>query len=184
MAPTAALVTDIGNDLMYGASVEEILDWVHLVLTQLNQIQAKVVVSLLPMGSITTLSPARYKILRRLLFPGCRLELDVALQPARALNDQLKKLCENLGCCSVEHHPDWYGYDPIHIKRRHWVQVWTTFMAPWVESRPAVRVPKTSFRRRIYLWSLVPERRWIFGFKQERWQPAGKLPDGSLISLH
>ena len=47
-APTAALVTDVGNDLLYGATPATILHWVDECLRRLAERNARAVLTLLP----------------------------------------------------------------------------------------------------------------------------------------
>src|SRR3954454_10484116 len=72
-APTAALVTDVGNDLLYGASAADIAGWVGECLARLRAAGARVVLTPLPLDTIAGLRPARFLLLRSILFPGCRL---------------------------------------------------------------------------------------------------------------
>jgi hypothetical protein len=179
--PTAALITDIGNDLLYGASVQEIAEWIDWTVKQLQAASANVVVTRLPITSISTLSPFRYRLLRSILFPQCDLELDTVRERARELDEKLERLCRNRKVHLAEHRANWYGYDPIHIKMRHWVRAWEEFMAPWGKLGHGTSVASASLRRWAYLRCLPPERRWLLGIEQRRRQPAGRLPDGSIV---
>src|SRR5687768_14330413 len=49
--PTRALVTDVGNDILYGASADQILRWVATAVERLSQAGAEIVLTGLPMGS-------------------------------------------------------------------------------------------------------------------------------------
>src|SRR4051812_20775188 len=51
-----ALVTDIGNDLLYDVPVPDIAAWFQTCLDRLTRASARVVLTPLPLGSITTLS--------------------------------------------------------------------------------------------------------------------------------
>lgn len=63
-AETAALVTDIGNDLLYEEPLEKIARWVDACLDRLTAIRARTVVTLLPIENIERISPRRYKFFR------------------------------------------------------------------------------------------------------------------------
>src|SRR5216684_5160352 len=54
--PTRALVTDVGNDVLYGFSAEQILDWVAEALGRLCRLNADIVVTDLPLASIRRVS--------------------------------------------------------------------------------------------------------------------------------
>ncbi len=50
--PTAGLVTDIGNDLLYGQGVARIADWLEQCLDRLAAVHARTVVTLLPVDNL------------------------------------------------------------------------------------------------------------------------------------
>ena len=58
--PTSALITDIGNDLFYGATVTEILAWVTSAIDRLAARDARIVMTLLPLDVADTISPWRF----------------------------------------------------------------------------------------------------------------------------
>ena len=74
-APTAALVTDVGNDIVYGAPVESILEWVEECLNRLERQAAPggggnaampIVLTLPPTATVMALSQWRYTLIRTL----------------------------------------------------------------------------------------------------------------------
>ena len=77
--PTAALITDVGNDIVYGAEADEIAAWVEECLVRLESLCRKRVITALPLASIAPLSPRRFLVFRSLLFPGSQLTLEFAL---------------------------------------------------------------------------------------------------------
>jgi hypothetical protein len=182
-APTAALLTDIGNDLLYDVPVAQITAWVEACLDRLVRTGARVVLTPLPLCTVATVSRARFLLLRNLLFPGCQLPHAIVLKRAIDLNQRLRSLAETRGAVLVEHRPEWYGFDPIHI-RRPWRRVaWSTMLGPWSEEAAADDVP-VPFRRQLRLGRLVPERRWLFGREQYRSQPCCQLADGTTLALY
>ncbi len=88
--PTAALVTDIGNDLMYQVEAPQIVAWVETVLERLQRAGARVSMTLLPVDSLLSVSPRRYYFFRSLMFPRCRLSFAEAGDRARQLHDRLQ----------------------------------------------------------------------------------------------
>ena len=90
--PTYALVTDIGNDVIYGAPVDAIAGWVRTCLDRLAARQARTVLSLLPMDSLRRLSPWRFHAARSLLFPGRRMSLPECLAAAQQLDEDRKSV--------------------------------------------------------------------------------------------
>lgn len=182
-APLAALVTDIGNDLLYGSPVATIARWVEECLDRLLEHQARVVVTQLPVKNGLAISEMRFRVFRAVMFPSCKLTLDEIRDRAEQLNERVVELCQARGIATVEQRPDWYGWDPIHIRLKHWRQAWGEILAPWLEGDPPSVTPPPR-RRWFYLRSLVPEHRIFWGNEQRRNQPAGRLPDGTLISLY
>ena len=81
----AALVTDVGNDIVYGARAAVILEWIAECLTRLAAARARTVITLLPLAGISALPPWRYRLLRTLLFPGCRLSFADCARPRLGL---------------------------------------------------------------------------------------------------
>ena len=77
--PTAALVTDIGNDILYGAGVDQIAAWVEQCLTRLRGVCERIVVTELPLARIASVTPRQYDLFRALLFPGSRVTFADAL---------------------------------------------------------------------------------------------------------
>lgn len=180
--PTAALVTDIGNDLLYEAPVELIVEWVALCLDRLRAIDARVVMTLLPMGSVESLGALRFRVMKKFLFPRCTLSFDTVRERAAQLHDALVRLGTERGATLVENRRAWYGFDPIHIQMRHWSRAWSEILAAWSQVETP-RLARGSTSRWLYLRSLQPERYQVLGLNKTCPQPAGRLRDGTTISL-
>ena len=180
--PTSALVTDLGNDLLYEIEVHQILDWIETCLDRLADVQARITIMSLPMEGLGTLSAARYRFFRTLLFPKCNLSLDETVARATELNHLVYEVGRRrrIPVVAPPHH--WYGVDPIHIKMRYWREAWHAMIEPLVRSTGPCPLADASFRRWIYLRRLAPEKRWWFGVPQQCKQPAGAFEDGTTIS--
>ena len=183
-APTAALVTDVGNDLLYDIPVPEIAGWVECCLDRLLEAGARVVMTPLPLAAIATLSPRLFILLRTVLFPGCRLRFATVTERALDLDRRLREMARKRGVLLAEHRADWYGWDPIHIKMRHWARAWGEILAPWSDEAAVPEPAPRSLRRWAYLRLLAPERRWFLGRERRRQQPAGRLADGTALSFY
>jgi hypothetical protein len=92
--PTAALVTDIGNDLLYDVPVPQIAAWVEACLERLSRTETRVVLMPLPLCSVATLSRARFLVMRSVLFPGCRLPYATLLERTSELDRRLRLLAQ------------------------------------------------------------------------------------------
>ncbi len=181
--PTAALVTDIGNDLLYGSSVDAIAGWVGECFERLAAAEARTVVTLLPLANLPTLSERRFRFFRALFVPGCDLNLETLIERAGDLNERVREMAAAKKIFFVEQPSAWYGFDPIHHKPSCWPRIWREILAAWSPARELPESARPSILRSLYLRTLKPhERRWL-GRQQRRAQPAGRLRDGTTVSL-
>jgi hypothetical protein len=182
--PTFALITDIGNDVAYGAEVRAIAGWVETCVERLAAARARIVMTALPMESLRKLSPARFKVARSILFPANRFSLDEALDRCAEVDERVRRVAAGRGVRLVEHDGGWYGLDPIHIRQRHLVAAWTGIMGAWAdEPKTRIQVCRSPLRW-LRLRTLTPQRWWLLGSPRGRPQPAGRLADGSTVSLY
>lgn len=130
---TQALITDVGNDVLYGASVDQITDWVRECVTRLRSLGVQTRLTNLPLDSLRSLSQRRFLFFRKLLFPSSTLTYDDALDAAAELDAALADLSETAGLERAVPQPHWYGLDPIHIRRRARPEAWQQFLAPLLE---------------------------------------------------
>lgn len=182
-ASTAALVTDIGNDIVYGARVDQIAGWVETCLERLTRTCERITVTQLPLESVSGVGRRRFLLFRSLFFPRSRLQLDDAITRAEELNQCVVNLAARFDARVIAPHPAWYGFDPIHIRMRHRKAALQKIFSIWLDgeiSRQAGSAKRTS----LMLWRLRPLRRRLFGVEQFHPQPAAELRDGSLISLY
>lgn len=186
--PTAALVTDVGNDLMYGVPVDVVLTWVERCLNRLAEAGATLVATGLPTASVSRVNPWLYYPLRTVLFPRNRDPLATIVARARRLDDGLRALADRYGARFVEPRPEWYGLDPIHLRARCAGRAWREILAAW--SAPTVAAPTAAnevavswSRRWTSLRWIADERRW-FGIVQRRPQPVAMHADGTTLSMY
>jgi hypothetical protein len=183
-APTTAVITDIGNDILFNVSVPQIADWVETVLDRLENTHARVCMTLLPVASASAVSPRRYRFFRRLYVPGCRLELSEAVDRTQELSSRLEQIGKARNVRLVEQPGAWYGFDPIHIRLRCWREVWREIFFPWAEATAAhSKSIHGSLPRWIYLRTRRPQQRTWCGIEQRATQPACLLRDGTTISF-
>ena len=176
-AETAALVTDIGNDLLYGAPVESILGWVSDSLERLDAARARTVLTLLPIANVEALSAWRYWLVRSCAFPKCRAGLEEILDAARRLNDGLKRLGDEVVRLTDRERE-------IHIRLRHWRAAWREILSAWSDTPVGASAARGSLTRWFYLRSLPPLERRLFGRERRAAQPSGRLRDGTTIALY
>jgi hypothetical protein len=161
--PTKALVTDVGNDLLYGFSAEKILSWIDEALQRVQRITPDITLTGLPHESIRQISRFKYLVFRSILFPQSRASRDQLVESAEKLNAGLAALATRHSARFIALNPAWYGFDPIHIRRRFWTSAWSAMLS----ADSAALNDQRSYRMdRWRLRLLPPERRWIFGREQ------------------
>lgn len=129
--PVRALVTDIGNDLLYGFPVEQVTAWVAESLARLNARGARVAVTRLPLASVARVGPLRYRALRTLYVPGCPLSLDALQDAVIRLDAAVTAVAVEQGATVLEQPSDWYGLDAIHVRRRRLDALWHRACDAW-----------------------------------------------------
>jgi len=182
-APTAALVTDIGNDLLYGVPVEQVAAWVDECLQRLAPLTPTLIVTELPLESSQSLTPERFLLLRSIFFPRCRLTFEETLTHTVQLNARVQEIAARYGAAIIKPSLAWYGFDPIHIRRTRGARVWREILAPWSPDAPP-RPARWTLGQWIALRRLRPLERRLWGRLQQQPQPAGRLFDGTTVSLY
>ena len=178
---TLALVTDVGNDILYGAPVEDILAWVEDCLARLQSLGAEVLVTDLPIASIAKLSEARFLFFRSILVPSCRLTLTEVRGRATAVAEGLHRLAVARDATFFRLRPEWYGFDPIHIRPALWHAAWRQILLGAEAETPARPAAGGSLARWLRLYLAPPEQRWLLGLERRRPQPALRLGRGTSI---
>ena len=182
--PPRALVTDIGNDLLYGVEPDQIAAWVATCLERLRAMSARIVLTQLPLASAMSLGPARFRFFRSLFFPSSTVQFgDLAAQVAR-LNQHLVDLGREHDIRTLELRGQWYGFDPIHIRRRNRDPAWQELLASWFDKPDVADFPAANPVESLQKWRQRPfQRRW-FGREQSAVQPSLREADGSTLWLY
>lgn len=178
-----ALITDVGNDLLYGASPQQIAGWVENCLKRLTEQDAYVVLTTLPMASVERLSAWRYQFTRMIFFPGKGAPWTEMKRRAVALNDRLRELAKQYETQVVEPPGDWYGFDPIHIRYTKRKQAWRQILSQWPGMDLSRHVIRISVGQHLRLQGHQPELRRVFGREQTTPQPLHGL-DGVTVWLY
>ena len=175
--PTRALVTDVGNDLIYGVAVADLAAWLAECLDRLAALPAAIVVTPLALGRLEKLTPRTFRVAQRLMFPGRGLPWAELLDRARDLDGRLRRLAQELGATLVEQHTDWYGLDPIHFRRSKRREAWTRILEGWPP--PKVGEPDSL---RLPLLGAADYK--LFGRRITTPQPARSLPRGAAVWIY
>lgn len=179
-APARALLTDVGNDILYGASAEEILAWVGECAERLQRFTEDVVLTDLPLHSIRRLSPPKFLFFRSLLFPWCRLSLSQVLESAQRITEGLLQLSHRRGFGFFRLKPEWYGFDPIHIRLGCWRPAWQQILCGGEDGSPGAFAISDAFR----LYLMRPERQWLAGRERVVPQSGLRLRQGARVWLY
>jgi len=181
--PTA-LLTDIGNDLIYGYEVDQILGWVCKCLDRLAAHQTETILTLLPVASLFRLSAARFQCTRMLFFPGRRFSWTEMKKRIELLDAGLRNLADEYNILAIEPQQNWYGLDPIHIRKSRRQSAWKHIFSHWKSVPNSIEVNSVSILRQIEILRLQPHERRFFGRAQNRTQPIHSTPEGFSLSLY
>jgi hypothetical protein len=181
--PPVALVTDVGNELLYGFPAEQIAAWVRESVWRLADRGATIAITRLPMASIATVGAVRYRALRTFFVPGCRLSLAGLKEAATRLDADLQAIAEDYNAKVIEQPVHWYGVDTLHVRRRHLDDLWHTACEAWgfsaVESSA-----KASVAEWVKVGTKAAEVRSLAGVMRFTKQPVLPLRSGGTLSLY
>ena len=181
IVPTRALITDVGNDILYGHSPAQVLDWVAETADRLLRFTRDIVLTKLPLASICRLSNAKYLAFRSLLFPRSRVPLAHAQDAAERIAAGLPAIAAARGLRLQHLREEWYGFDPIHIRSSHWQAAWREILGGDGERVPG---PGPTRREWLRLYFLPPELGWRFGRELRAPQRGTALPAGGIVRLY
>jgi len=178
-----ALITDVGNDLLFGVRPELLLGWVEECVVRLRSQDTAVTVATLPLESTLRMSAARYHATKTVFFPGGGPDWVTMKRMAGEVDAGLRDLAARHACRIVSPRGEWYGFDPIHVRRRHRAAAWSKFLSAW-PGIEGVRIEKKSMLRGLPYWRLTPAERELWGRTRQAAQPAWRDGDGSAIWLY
>ena len=126
------LVSDVGNDLLYGHSPEKLVAWIEECLAKLKGWKTSITIVLPPVDSAERLSAWHYHTARFVLFPKHPpISFPEMKKRVRETTSRLGELANKKEALVVEQQRDWYGLDPIHIGRKYRTQVWKDIFSLW-----------------------------------------------------
>ncbi len=187
--PRVAVVTDIGNDLLYGFSVAQLASWVEETLVRLRQRGFRVAVTRLPLESIATVGPLRYRLLKTLFVPGCPLSLEQIKERSAEIDQAVIHLAAEQTAAAINQPAAWYGVDAIHVRRPRLAALWQAAVAAWevdAVSERSLVVPASvhSWLTWARVGSAAVEVRSLSQVMRFTPQPAVKLPDSTRVFLY
>jgi hypothetical protein len=140
----AALVMDVGNELLYGLGVAAVATAVRTAVGRLRDRGARIAVVGLPLESIAGVGRVRYRLMRTVYVPGCPLSLDGIQEGAAWLDEELRAIAAESGAAFIEQPGGWYGFDALHLRRPRLDDLWQRVGDAW-GLPPAARRPRATF---------------------------------------
>ena len=148
-----AVLTDVGNELLYGLGVTAVAGGVREAARRLADRGATLTITGLPLASIARVGRVRYRLLRTLYVPGCLLSLDEIKDASQWLDDELRAIAADTGATFLEQPADWYGLDALHVRRPRLDDLWASVGDAW--GLPlAIGSPRASLRE----WAMLGSR--------------------------
>lgn len=168
----SGLITDVGNDLIYGFPPETVAAWVEDVALRLQARQARLAIVRLPLESVSRASELRYLAIRAAFSPWLKLNFSEMKDAARTLDRRLQDIAKAVGAQIIDQPGDWYGMDVIHIRLRQIHELWNSACDAWgLPSNNANDAMRLSLASRLSLHLKPAEKRTLFGIHLEKPQP-------------
>lgn len=200
-----AVVTDIGNDLMYDSGPSQLFDWVRIAIDQLTLNRrfdtSRMIITGLPIERARAIGALQFKIFQKIFFPKSRSSLIQILDHATHLNGLLNEHAQRIQSAWFTPPMRWYGVDPIHIRKRLMDEAWRAILGPIIEAESVYRNEPSrgieqglsrggnpsadmGLRRRLRLvFSRAKQQSW-FGLERGTLQPLMQFEDGSTVSFY
>ena len=165
---TKVLLTDLGNDLVYGRSAEDVYAVAKQCIARLldHDPNCDIVVTRPPVDSVLDVSAWKYQAIRRLLFPKCSLSLPQVKSVTVELDDLMTQIEDSFEITLIRPERSWYGFDPIHIRRERRGEVFAGYFENWSSwshrKQSVAQLPVTR---------PVPAVRYLFGKQRSTDQP-------------
>ena len=108
-----ALVTDIGNDIMYGVPAGQVIETVQQIFGKLESMDAEIFYTTLPVAFEKEIHPIWFYILRSVLLPFSRVSYDEAVAGIIEVNQFLRQSASKQ-CHLISDMDRYLGIDKIH----------------------------------------------------------------------
>lgn len=181
--PVLALITDIGNDLLYGFTVEQTACWVRECADRLAARGARLAITGLPLASVARAGAVRYGLLRTVYVPGCPLSLGELRSAAERLDAAVRGIAADHAATLIEQPGGWYGFDSIHVRRRRLTDLWSAALEAW-DMSPSTASMRASLGHWAWVGSSAAEVRSVAGVTRYTPQPVLHWPEGGSLSLY
>ena len=182
--PAWTIVTDVGNDLIYGCRPDQVTRWLDEAVQRLREQSVRLLLTGLPLTSVQRVGTLRFHAFRNALFPKSTLQLDDAQRYALELDVAVQQLAARQGAEYLAPQAQWYGFDPIHIRvsvqRDAWRAIFFALTQKNISSSPGLHSP---WREWLRMMMVRPQQSRVFFRAREVAQPAVVLRDGTSISF-
>lgn len=195
-----AILTDVGNDIMYGSEVNVLLRWVSTCIESISIADRAMIVGL-PIERAKRVRRGQFELFRKIFFKKSLVTLEDVLERASEVDEALRESAARARLKWFQPLTSWYGWDPIHIQRRLHQEAWRilfqalldgtseTIIKPSNEScdRSILRrneVPRLTWRNRFRLIFSRANRQTWFDRDQSSPQPYVHFSDGSQVSFY
>ena len=108
-----ALITDIGNDIMYGVSSEKIINGLQYLLNALGEFKTNIFITSIPVDLENDISELHFHIIRQIYFPKSPVKYSQASNNIKAINKFILQ-SSNKKITVINDMKQFCGIDKIH----------------------------------------------------------------------
>lgn len=187
--PIYVLLTDVGNDVMYGASPGRIAAWVGEIAERFSSLGARVAVTSVPVESVHRIPAWKYGLVRPILYPLYPVRRRDVFTRVVQVQDALEDLGRRLPLEILPTRREWYSFDGIHVARRwrrHVFAIWADALLGGVDA-PSPRSGENEARLSVSSLNLRfcrPAEIFIAGRPLRREPPGIEVADGARLYLY
>jgi hypothetical protein len=151
ISKTLALITDIGNDIMYNVPAAKIIAGLHSIIQELDAMGTEVFVNPIPMVLERDVSERQYRILRRIFFPRSPVTHSGAADAVSKINIFLKEAAGGR-IHLLPSAKEYCGVDKIHYSMFHSHKAWSEVVYAMCRVLPMAQTAKIS---RLSVWTAL-----------------------------
>ena len=172
------LITDLGNDLVYGRSPEEVAQSAEESLRRVRARLplARIVLTAPPLDAVQKLGMLRFLFFRTVIFPSCRLSLGDVKQGTSELKDRLREIADREEVPLYQPNPQHYTFDPIHVTPGSQQAAFGGMIDLW-QAEHADNTPGRRHQRPL------AEKRWVRGRERLTPQPSVHLNETQVFAF-
>ncbi len=187
--PVYVMLTDVGNDVMYGVSARRIAGWIREIVEKFRSVEAHTVLTSVPVESVLSIPAWKFGLIRHILYPSYPMLRRDAFTRTVQVQDALEELGRDLAIDVLPTRKEWYSFDGIHVARRwrpHVFGTWTDALLGRAEGatspsgRNGAELSISSVRLRLSR----PAELFIAGRRRTRAQKGIQIAAGARLYLY